>query len=214
MKEVYVGCGMSAIEGAINLDNSFSVILGHHKVLYTLCNALGLLNQEQKNFISVVKEKRIKYGHATNLRFPDGSIDVVYSSHTIEHLYEEDFQKFLDESYRVLRRGGIFRLAIPDLRIALKKYEENGNADEFCSTIYMSFRKKPDIQTKISLLLFGNRRHKWMYDGESMKKYIEMHSMFKAEILPVGTTLIKGKTKINLYERECESVYLECIKQK
>lgn len=28
MKVVYVGCGMSAIKGAINLDNSPSVILG------------------------------------------------------------------------------------------------------------------------------------------------------------------------------------------
>lgn len=64
---------------------------------------------------------------------------------------------------------------------------------------------------KLSLLFFGDRNHKWMYDGESMKEFIESHSNFKATILSAGETTIVGETGIDLRERESESVYLECV---
>ncbi|MCM1540507.1 MAG: class I SAM-dependent methyltransferase [Blautia sp.] len=212
MKEVYVGCGMSAVEGMMNMDNSISVILAHHKILYKICNFLKLINKEQQNFISNIKDKKINYGSATKLPFDNESVDVVYSSHMIEHLYKEDFQKFLDESYRVLKTNGVFRLVVPDLQLEIKKYNEDGDADAFCAGLYMASYERPNFFTKLRLLLYGNRYHKWMYDGKSMKNYIETHSKFKATILPAGKTLIKGNTKINLYERDGQSLYMECIK--
>lgn len=150
-------------------------------------------------------------GGATKLPFRNETVDVVYSSHMIEHLYEEDFQKFLNEAERVLKSDGVFRVVIPDLLICCKKYLETNNADEFCSMIYMGNRRKP--KHKISMLLLGDRKHKWMYDGKSLKDYIESHSNFVATVLPAGVTSIKGKTRINLRERESESVYLECHKR-
>lgn len=171
------------------------------------------MNLEQKAFINAVRKKDIRYGNATKLPFKNETIDVVYSLHTIEHLYEEEFQKFLNEAERILKPGGVFRVAIPDLAICLKMYLETNDADKFCSTIYMGNREKPRIKQKISVLLFGDRKHKWMYDGKSMKKYIETHSNFDAIVLPAGETTIKGKMGINLREREGESVYLECHKR-
>ena len=99
------------------LDNSPSVILGNMRLLYVLCDKLRLLKPEQKAFIEVIKERNIRYGNATKLPFKDHTMDVVYSSHAIEHLYEEDFIKFMKESERVLKPDGVFRLVIPDLYI-------------------------------------------------------------------------------------------------
>ncbi len=192
------------------MDNSPSVILGRIKLLYVLCDKLKLLKPEQRAFIEVVKKKNIRYGSATKLPFKDHTMDVVYSSHTIEHLYEEDFVKFMREAERVLRPGGTFRLAIPDLDICVKKYAVSKDGDALCTTIHMGSRHKPTLAEKLSFLMFGDRKHKWMYNGESMKKFIETHSNFKAVILPAGKTEIVGETGINLKERESESVYLEC----
>ena len=170
-----------------------------------------MLNQEQKAYINSAKELGVLYGDATKLPLKDSSMDLVYSCHTVEHLYEEDFLKFLREADRVLKPDGVFRMVIPDLSLVVKKYLESGNADEFCKTLHMSSRKKPTFAEKISFLLFGDRKHKWMYDGASMKRYIKEHSKFNnVVILKPGETTINGNPKINLREYEGISVYFEC----
>ena len=49
------------------------------------------------------------------LPFSDETFDVVYHSHLLEHLPREAALPFIKECYRVLRRGGIIRVAVPDL---------------------------------------------------------------------------------------------------
>jgi len=52
--------------------------------------------------------------------FPDGSYDGVYHSHVLEHFTAPDGLRLLRECFRVLRPGGVVRVAVPDLeRIAV-----------------------------------------------------------------------------------------------
>lgn len=44
-----------------------------------------------------------------------GQFDVVYSSHSLEHLYPHEVSKALREFYRVLKPGGIVVIFVPDL---------------------------------------------------------------------------------------------------
>ncbi len=46
----------------------------------------------------------------------DASMDAVWSSHNIEHLYPHDVPRALSEFYRVLKEGGILVLALPDMQ--------------------------------------------------------------------------------------------------
>jgi predicted SAM-dependent methyltransferase len=48
------------------------------------------------------------------LPFEDGSVDAVYSSHFFEHIYYSDAEAILEECHRVLKPGGVLRLALPD----------------------------------------------------------------------------------------------------
>lgn len=211
LKVAYIGCGMSAAGGCFNLDNSPSVVIGRHKALCFLLDKLHMLKQEQKAFIDVIKERNIYYGCATKLPFKNSSMDLVYSSHTVEHLYQRDFIKFMKEADRVLRPGGVFRMAIPDLAICAEKYMNSRDADAFCASMGMGFRDEPSLVEKISLIAFGDRGHKWMYDGKSMKSFIERNSVFNdVVILKAGETTMEGNPMIDLREREGESVYLEC----
>jgi len=45
-----------------------------------------------------------------------GSVDAVYSSHNIEHVYPHEVQIVLKEFYRVLKHDGIVVLTCPDLQ--------------------------------------------------------------------------------------------------
>ena len=55
----------------------------------------------------------------------NGSTDVVYHSHVLEHFSKDDGFKFLQECYRVLKVGGILRIAVPDLETIVKEYLHN-----------------------------------------------------------------------------------------
>lgn len=56
--------------------------------------------------------------------FADSSFDVVYHSHLLEHFPKSDAPMFLRECYRVLRPGGVIRVAVPDLAAMARKYLE------------------------------------------------------------------------------------------
>lgn len=56
------------------------------------------------------------------LPFGDAEVDVCYASHILEHLTREQAQLLLRESLRVLRSGGIIRLAVPDLEAIPREY--------------------------------------------------------------------------------------------
>lgn len=58
------------------------------------------------------------------LPFDDGSFDVVYHSHVLEHLNASDGVAFLKECFRVLRRGGLLRIVVPDLEQIAALYLE------------------------------------------------------------------------------------------
>ncbi len=54
--------------------------------------------------------------------FPDETFDVVYHSHLLEHLPRSQAPAFLRECHRVLRPGGIHRVAVPDLERTTRVY--------------------------------------------------------------------------------------------
>jgi predicted SAM-dependent methyltransferase len=47
---------------------------------------------------------------------PDGSMDAIWCSHNLEHLYRYEVPAALGEFYRVLRPGGLVCLTLPDLQ--------------------------------------------------------------------------------------------------
>jgi predicted SAM-dependent methyltransferase len=55
----------------------------------------------------------------------DGAADFVYHSHVLEHLTRDDGERFLQECYRILKPGGILRIAVPDLEDAAREYLRN-----------------------------------------------------------------------------------------
>jgi predicted SAM-dependent methyltransferase len=82
---VNLGCGPHYVEGMINCDGN-------------LFNRIDLWLDLRRA-----------------LPFPDASVAVAYTSHTLEHLFPDDALKLLREIRRVLRPDGIARIAVPDV---------------------------------------------------------------------------------------------------
>jgi len=56
--------------------------------------------------------------------FPDNYFDAVYHSHVLEHFSRTDAASFLRECHRVLKPGGIIRIAVPDLEAIIDHYQK------------------------------------------------------------------------------------------
>jgi len=64
------------------------------------------------------------YDLQKGIPFPDGTFDVVYHSHVLEHFPKQFAPSFLRECHRVLKSGGVIRVAIPDLETIARIYLE------------------------------------------------------------------------------------------
>jgi len=55
--------------------------------------------------------------------FEDNSVDLIYASHVLEYFDREEVLMVLKEWYRVLKEGGVVRLAVPDFEALVDNYK-------------------------------------------------------------------------------------------
>jgi len=64
------------------------------------------------------------------LPIEDETFDIVYSSHTLEHIREEYLENIIQNIYRILKPGGLFRIIVPDFLKSINELKNN-NFDFF-----------------------------------------------------------------------------------
>lgn len=207
---VNVGCGQTPTEGWRNFDNSLSLRLAKIPLLPALLHKARILEAPQYQFIQFARSNRIEYGDvAKGLPLSDGSVDVIYSSHMLEHLDRDEASVFLKEARRVLRPGGIIRLAVPDIQKHVRQYIESEDADAFIAGTFLCNPRPRTIVQRLRILLVGTRHHQWMYDGGSLCRLLLAHGFVKAEVMRPGETKVRAPEPLDLQERFSESVYAE-----
>lgn len=72
-----------------------------------------------------------------NWEIPDEHFDLVYTSHTLEHLSDKAYIKTIKEIYRVMRKGAGLRIVVPDIELAIEHYKK-GDLEWF-ETWYSNF---------------------------------------------------------------------------
>jgi predicted SAM-dependent methyltransferase len=210
---INVGCGRTPTQGWKNFDNSWSLRISKLPRLAYLLNKVGFLTHSQYEFVRFARENNIAFGNATT-RIPveANCVEVIYSSHMLEHLDRNDADNFLKEVYRVLRPGGIIRLAVPDIHRQVSRYIELGDADGFMEGTHLCQPRPRSIAQRLRLMVIGNRNHHWMYDGNSLAALLKRHGFVRPEVVPAGETRIAGHEPLDLRERCSESVYVEAQK--
>jgi SAM-dependent methyltransferase len=197
----------------VNYDNSPSVKLARRPLVTRVLRALGLLKAEQVAFIDFCKHEDVRWADVTNrIPEPDASVQVVYSSHMLEHLTPEGGARFLREAMRVLRPGGVLRLAVPDLRYFVDNYLRDGDAAIFMSDLYVIPPQATSLRLKLLYLLVGDRRHKVMFDAPALCRLLAEHGYESPTAIESGTTMIEDPGLLDLSERAPESLFVEARK--
>ena len=208
--KINIGCGDTPTKGWRNYDNSWSIRLAKKKVLTYILWKSGFLSEAQDKFISFANNENILWANGIK-RIPenDSTTDAVYSSHMIEHIEKEDVALFFKEVRRILKSGGIIRLAVPNIKYQVDNYLKDGDADKFIESTHLTRKKPKTIIAKIKYLIIGDRNHQWMYDGKSLCNLLSSAGFEEPRILETGLTTIPDPGMLDLKERSLESVFVE-----
>ncbi len=136
-----IGCGTDYKEGWINIDN----------------NSDDNITRLDLNW---------------DLRYPlpceDGSVDFIFHEHFMEHLTVEEGIRSTKDFLRVLKPGGVLRIATPDLDEAVTSYQDQKWKEKpFIKRFQLEF-----VETKAEMINMKFRwwGHKWLYDWEELDR--------------------------------------------
>jgi predicted SAM-dependent methyltransferase len=147
--------------GEAKLNLGCFIVMFHHG--WVNIDKLNLSEFAQKNYYRFVQSD-LDQGFVGG---PSDSVELIYASHLIEHFDAAAGLKLLKECRRVLRPGGLIRLACPDARKIIQLYEENrlGELEEATDS-----QGATNLE-KLNALLYGN--HKTIYDEELLARILK-----------------------------------------
>jgi hypothetical protein len=167
---VQFGCGLCAPDGWINFDASPTLAFEHLPIIGRLYTRNARRFPDQVRYGDIVK----------GLPLPPECAAGIYASHVLEHLAYNDCIRALGNTYRLLRRGGIFRLIVPDLESAARAYlaslQELSPAanDLFMETTALGRRARPRGIGGLLHAWLNTSSHLWMWDAPAMMRGLEL----------------------------------------
>lgn len=139
-----VGCGTDYKDGWINIDN----------------------NSDEN-----IEKLDLNWDLRFPLPFGDNSVDFIFNEHFIEHLTVEEGQSAIKDLMRVLRPGGVMRIATPDLQGSIYYYNNVEIEDDPTIKEFQLFHIKTKAERiNISFRSWG---HKWLYDWDELERRLE-----------------------------------------
>jgi len=204
MKCVNYGCGFTAPSQWMNYDSSLTLRFERIPILGRIYTKNG------KRF-----PKNVKYGNIVRgLPVKNESIDIAFSSHMLEHLSLDDFRTALNNTVKMLKCGGVFRLVVPDLRFLAEVYLKSKDKDacvQFVRNTLMG--EEIGMKNLITILYsaFQNRKHLWMWDYNSIKYELESAGFINVRECSFGDA---ENSMFNLVEEKSRFLMAVCVECK
>ncbi len=119
----------------------------------------------------------INHDVRTKFPFTNRSFTKIYNEHFIEHLTQQEGLFVFKEFFRLLKPGGVVRIATLDLDYLVFKYLTNWKSQDWIKTYHYEW-----IHTKAEMLntCFREWEHKYLYNKEEMTRILVMAG-FKQE---------------------------------
>jgi predicted SAM-dependent methyltransferase len=101
--------------------------------------------------------------------FGDGTVDLVYMCHILEHIKRNDLKKVLLEMKRVLKDGGVLRISVPDFDKLIEVYNAAGKDIDAITRQLMGGQ---DHEYNIHYSVFNQRRLSELLKEVGYKKVV------------------------------------------
>ncbi len=109
---------------------------------------------------------------------PSDSFDYIYSEHMIEHVSFKDGQVMLAEAQRVLKSGGVVRIATPSIAMLMRVMSPNRSALEDAYLMHSVQANVPDAPIITNAFFLNNFMRNWghtfIYDHDTLRLALEM----------------------------------------
>lgn len=168
---VHYGCGLVAPKEWLNFDISPTLRIQKTPII-------GLLLRKRLNTIF---PQNVLYGDIVKgLPIDDNTCDAIYCAHVLEHLSLEDFRKAIKNTYRLLKKGGVFRCVVPYLEEAAIDYLNNLQGGNHSASIrfvgkktLLGLEKRKRGIKGLIIAYLGNSGHRWMWDQYSLSQELK-----------------------------------------
>ena len=237
---VNLGAGTKAVDdpSVVNVDWSIYHRVNRNPALRKI--APLFIRGERRQKLEGLGDNVVVHNLAKGLPFEDATVDAVYHSHFLEHLDRDVAPGFVAEVHRVLRPGGIHRIAVPNLERLCRYYLEDLDASlvdpEVAARhetsieaviLYSVLREakgtagQPPLRRRLENLLLGDARrrgqtHQWMYDRVNLPVLLRSAGFGDVTIEKFNESAIPGWRELALEldeagnEYKPESLYVEC----
>ena len=92
---------------------------------------------------------------------------MVYSEHFLEHLDDSAGRRFIEESFRVLKQGGVFSVVVPDAGRAVQEYVAGGGP--LLSQLKPFHGEKATLFDQLNHIFHQGDQHRWLYDPDTLR---------------------------------------------
>jgi len=197
LRKLHLGCFDQVVPGWINTDITLHIFVSRIPGLAWLLFKARLLPEYRFQQHSQGLFRKVRYLDVTK-RFPysNSVFDCVYSSHMLEHLYPQQAAFCLSEIHRVLRQGGVVRVAVPDLDRLVASYTPE-QADAFLESIFETTQKRE------------KNKHHWHYNEFTLTRLLRLAGFTDV----YRCRFRQGRcVDVNSIDNRPESLFIEAIK--
>ena len=122
-----------------------------------------------------------------NLPFKDGSVDIIYASHVIEHIWWYKVNLALADVYRCLKQDGVVEIWTVNFSAVVQGY-----LNESCGDAYRAYNSENDFMRWVNGKIFSHGNpptwaHHSCFDTISLKK-----ELMKVGFEPFPLTIPRG----------------------
>jgi len=214
-----LGCGPFGIEGWTNYDWGVLPLLSKLPWMRRALIGLGLLSKEYDAAWPSLKLVDIR----KKLPLANETVQCIYCSHVLEHLERWEALHVLQESHRVLVRGGCVRVVVPNMEKLFEQYVQARQqpidkkkvtrpALEACRSMWgQATDIKPSNwidRLKRSFI----RGHRWAYDDLELEILLREAGFEPVERREFRMGAVPDLDRLDLAEHASSSLYVEAAK--